>query len=71
MLYRIGQIHERVTRTRQASDPLNLCKKRPKTTLYANFFSNRVIDQWNELPNDVKKAKSVKNFKIKFVGLNI
>ena len=66
---RTGQIHERVTR--QASDPLNLCKKRPKTALYANFFTNRVIDQWNELPSDVKNARNVKSFKIKFDRLNI
>ena len=41
------------------------------TVLYANFFTNRVIDQWKELPSDVKNARNVKNFKIKFDGLNM
>ena len=66
---RTGQTHGRVTR--QSSDPLNLCKKRPQTALYANFFTNRVIDHWNELPSEVKNARNVKNFKIKYDQLNL
>jgi hypothetical protein len=28
-----------------------------------NFFSNRVIDSWNQLPTHVKNVKTVSSFK--------
>jgi hypothetical protein len=28
-----------------------------------NFFSNRVIDSWNQLPTHVKNVKTVNSFK--------
>ena len=49
--------------TRQSQDPNNIKKKNPNTDLRKNFFSNRIVDQWNKLPSEVKKAKSVTVFK--------
>jgi len=42
---------------------LKLYKKRSKLLLRAKFFSQRVVDHWNELPNDVVNASSLNSFK--------
>ncbi len=42
---------------------LNLFKQRAMTPVRSHFFSNRVIDLWNELPEDVTQAPSVDAFK--------
>ena len=42
---------------------LKLFKKRSRTVLRRNFFSNRVVDQWNQLPDDVIDADTVNSFK--------
>ena len=34
-----------------------------QTDVRRNFYSNRVVRPWNELPEDVKNAKSVSSFK--------
>ena len=49
--------------TRLAANPLNLKKKRVNTDVYKNFFSNRVIDLWNNLPDNVKSARNLYIFK--------
>ena len=51
------------TQTRNSSIPDNLKKTQSKTDIRKNFFSVRVINSWNELPNDLKTDSSVKNFK--------
>ena len=51
------------TQTRNSSIPENLKKTQSKTDIRKNFFSVRVINSWNELPNDLKTDSSVKNFK--------
>ena len=42
-----------------------ICKQFTKVTQRDMFFSNRVVDQWNALPNDVVTAKSLNIFKNK------
>ena len=42
---------------------LKLFKRRTMTTVRSHFFCNRVIDLWNELPEDVTQAPSVNAFK--------
>ncbi len=42
---------------------LKLFKNRTMTTTRSHFFCNRVIDLWNELPEDVTQAPSVNAFK--------
>ena len=45
-----------------SSIPDNLRKTQNKTDIRKNF-SNRVINSWNELPNDLKTDSTVKNLK--------
>ena len=40
-----------------------LQKKSTNTTQYLHFFSNRMIDTWNALPDDMVNAESVNCFK--------
>ena len=40
-----------------------LIKQKPHHDIRKHFFNHRVIDQWNGLPNTVKNAKDVNNFK--------
>ena len=44
-------------------DNRNFIKQKPKLDIRKHFFSHRVVDQWNGLPNAVKNAKHVNNFK--------
>lgn len=37
-----------------------------KKTKFQRFFSNRVINRWNDLPQDIVTAKSLNEFKNKF-----
>ena len=41
----------------------NLVKKNVKLDIRKNFFSQRVVEHWNLLPNNVQNATSVNNFK--------
>ena len=51
--------------TRQTSDPLNIKKRNAALDIRKAFFTNRVVDQWNKLPSEVKAAKSIGLFKSK------
>ena len=51
----------RATRATTGTD--NLVKGRSNHEYRANFFSTRVIDDWNKLPNKVKEAATAENFK--------
>ena len=57
--------------TRSSSYPLNLEKKRFNLEIRKNFFSNRVIDNWNKLSVDIKESNSVKEFKNKLSKIKI
>ena len=57
--------------TRSSSYPLNLEKKRFNLEIRKNFFSNRVIDNWNKLSVDIKESNSVKEFKNKLLKIKI
>jgi ribonuclease P/MRP protein subunit RPP40 len=49
--------------TTSADDTLNL---RPKTTrleVRRHFFSNRVVEGWNQIPSEIKNARNVSCFK--------
>ena len=49
--------------TRARADPNNLVKKRCRHENRKNFFSLRVVDDWNELPTAVKESVSLNRFK--------
>ena len=44
-------------------DNRNLVKQKCNGAIRQNFFSQRVVDQWNKLPSSVKNAKDVNSFK--------
>ena len=45
------------------SNNFKLMKKRTNKNGYKFFFTNRIIDVWNNLPNNIADAKSVNSFK--------
>ena len=58
----IGELGRR--NTRLANHPLNLVKNRvSKSEVRNNFFSQRVVNHWNNLPDELKDARKVDNFK--------
>ena len=50
--------------TRLSNHPLNLKRQQiSKTECRKHFFSQRVIDDWNRLPDYVKDSKNISTFK--------
>lgn len=49
--------------TRMTADPLNIRPKRARLEIRRNFFSLRVIDDWNKLKPETKSKKSIEAFK--------
>ena len=47
----------------QHLDNKNIVKQKPKLDIRKYSFSHRVVDHWNNLPNSVKNAADVNNFK--------
>jgi hypothetical protein len=54
---------EAPVQTRQAAGLMNLVKPRARLEMRANFFSVRVCDSWNGVPDDIKMARSTGQFK--------
>ena len=52
--------------TLNRSDPLNLKTKSFRSDVRKNFFSQRVVPLWNQLPNSVKSAPSITAFKSRY-----
>ena len=63
----VGENPARITR--HTSDPLNIVKVTSKSEIRRNFFSQRVVEHWNQLPAETKRAKSVAAFKNKISEL--
>jgi hypothetical protein len=55
--------NENGVRTRLATSVLNLVKPRCNTDMRTNFFSVRVIERWNSVPDHIKTAKNAGQFK--------
>ena len=49
--------------TRNSSDPNSLVISHSRTDIRKNFFSKRVVSKWNELPQNLKNANTVNQFK--------
>ena len=62
--FTLANTREITTRTTQ--DSLNLIKPQAKLDLRKNFFSHRVIDKWNSLAFELKRAKNPDQFKRKY-----
>ena len=49
--------------------PLKIFKERSRTEVRKNYFSNRMVDKWNALPEEVVLAPSLNTFKRKLRSL--
>ena len=47
-----------------------IIKKFTNKTKYQKFFTNRVVNKWNNLPSDIVNSKSINEFKNKFDSHN-
>jgi hypothetical protein len=52
--------------TRSATGPLNLRHQAARLEVRRNFFSLRVVEEWNRIPSTIKMASSVNSFKNKY-----
>ena len=62
-LSKIGENISSRINTRSQSDSLNLVKNRSSLDIRKHFFTERVVDQWNRLPSEVKHAPTLRIFK--------
>ena len=56
-------VREGAASTRQTSGSFNVVRNEGKTEVRKNFWSVRVCDEWNNLPDEVKMQPTVNNFK--------
>ena len=49
---------------------LKISKQRVNKTKFASFFSNRVVNNWNKLPNYIINSKTINEFKNSFDDYN-
>ena len=49
--------------TRLRGHNFKINKKQVNKSKYSNFFTNRVVNNWNKLPNHIVNAKSINVFK--------
>ena len=54
---------EAVHKTRLTKDKTKIVKPRTKYKLRENYFSVRVVDEWNQLSQRVREAKTINSFK--------
>jgi hypothetical protein len=59
--FQLADGSERLTRSK--ADPLNLRPQAARLEVRKNFFSHRVIEDWNRVPPELKRARTVKSFK--------
>ena len=52
--------------TRATASPLNLLEQPSRTETRRNFFSNRVVSVWNDIPLEVREAEKLYQFKAKY-----
>jgi hypothetical protein len=50
-------------RTRQAAGVMNILKPRSRLEVRGNFFSVRVADSWNSVPESIKMSRTIGQFK--------
>ncbi len=53
------QLAEVGRRTRVTAGQLNLLKKHAQTEIRRNNYAYRVVDQWNQLPDELKETEKV------------
>ena len=55
--------------THSAADPLNIVVKSGLLELRRNFFTIRVIENWNVIPSDLKMLESIARFRARYKQL--
>ena len=60
---RAGASSENPGWTRNTSGALNVTRGKGNNDFRRNFWSQRVTEPWNSLPNEVKEAESLNSFK--------
>jgi hypothetical protein len=55
--------HVQEGRTRLAADPLNMRQEPVRTDVRKHFFTQRIINNWNRIPAEIKNVKDVHKFK--------
>ena len=58
------------TDSRLRGHSLKISKQSVNKSKYANFFTNGVVNSWNNLPENIVKAKSLNEFKNLYDKLN-
>ena len=61
-----SQLFESSEDRRARGHHLKIKKRRTRLLLRSHFFSNRAVDLWNKLPEDVVSATTTNQFKNKF-----
>ena len=56
--------------TRLTADPWNLQYRPYNGDVRRHFFSNRVVEGWNNIPTSIKEARSIGVFKRKYDNIN-
>ena len=62
-VYKVADPPVEVECTSTRGHSFKLAKKRCQTSLRQKFFSNRVVNLWNSLPEDVVSCESINAFK--------
>jgi hypothetical protein len=57
------QLAEVGRRTSATAGHLNLLKKHGRIEIRRNSYAYRVVDQWNQLPDELKETEKVQTFK--------
>jgi hypothetical protein len=58
-----------VRATRSSANPLNLKVRQGRLEIRRNFFSNRVVNSWNDIPSDIRGTVRSENFQKKYKQL--
>ena len=60
-IHQLASINPRFTR--RTNKPFNLAKPHGRLDIRRNFYSVRVVDEWNKLPTSIQNAATVDQFK--------
>jgi hypothetical protein len=58
--------HIQEGRTRLAADQLNMRSEVARTEVRKNFYTQRIVNEWNRIPSECKRSKTVKEFKMAY-----
>jgi hypothetical protein len=56
-----------IQRTRNQTEPLNLIRSRSNLDIRKNFYTVRIVEQWNNISSIIKHLPNVKHFKTKLI----